>query len=48
MLEKDSYPKEILETFDKYNDYNLSKDTSIAEAQIQASNNKLRGILDII
>ena len=48
VLEKDSYPKEILETFDKYNDYNLSKDTSIAEAQIQASNNKLRGILDII
>jgi len=48
VLEKDSYPKEILETFDKYNEYNLSKDTSIAEDQIQASNNKLRGILDII
>ena len=47
-LEKDSYPKEILETFDKYNDYNLSNDTSEAESQIQANNNKLRGILDII
>ena len=47
-MEKESYPKDVLETFDKYNDYNLSKDTSIAEAQIQASNNKLRGILDII
>lgn len=48
VLEKESYPKEILEIFNKYNDYNISKDTSIAETQIQASNNKLRGILDII
>ena len=47
-LEKESYPQDVLEIFDKYNEYNLSKDTSIAEAQIQASNNKLRGILDII
>ena len=48
VLEKESYPQEILETFDKYNDYNLSNDTSEAESQIQANNNKLRGILDII
>ena len=48
VLEKESYPQEVLETFDKYNNYNVSKDISKAESQIQAANNKLNGILDII
>jgi hypothetical protein len=47
-LEKDSYPQEILDIFEKYHDYKISKDTSIAESQIQAKSNKLNGILDII
>ena len=47
-LEKDNYPPEILEIFENYKDYNLSKDTSNAESQIQATSNKLNGILDII
>ena len=47
-LEKDSYPQEILDIFDKYTEYNISKDTKIAESQLQAANNKLQGILDII
>ena len=47
-LEKDSYPKEILKIFEQYHDYNVSKDISIAENQIQAASNKLKGILDII
>ena len=47
-LEKESYPQEVLEVFDKYKEYNICKDTSIAESQIQASSNKLKGILDII
>lgn len=47
-LEKSSYPQEILNIFEKYHSYNLSKDISLAENQIQAENNKLKGILDII
>ena len=47
-LEKESYPQEILDIFEKYHDYNISKDTSIAESQLQAKSNKLNGILDII
>ena len=47
-LEKESYPQEILDVFEKYHDYNINKDTSIAESQIQAKSNKLNGILDII
>ncbi len=47
-LEKESYPQEILDKFDQYHDYNISKDLSIAESQIQAASNKLMGILDII
>ena len=47
-LEKESYPQEILNIFEKYHDYNISKDTSIAESQIQAKSNGLHGIIDII
>lgn len=47
-LEKSSYPKEILNIFDNYHEYNISKNISIAESQIQAASNKLKGILDII
>ena len=47
-LEKDSYPKEVLETFDKYKEYNVSKNIKIAESQLQAKTNQLQGILDII
>ena len=47
-LEKDSYPQEILDIFNKYKEYNISKDTKIAESQLQAATNKLQGILDII
>ena len=47
-LEKESYPQEILDIFEKYHDYNISKDTSIAESQIQAKSNGLHGIIDII
>ena len=38
----------ILDIFEKYHDYNISKDTSIAESQIQAKSNGLHGIIDII
>lgn len=48
VLEKESYPQEILDIFDQYNDYTISKDTSLAENKIQAESNKLKGILDII
>jgi 5'-3' exonuclease len=47
-LEKDSYPQEILDIFEKYHDYNMSKDIEPAKNYIQASTNKLKGILDII
>ena len=47
-LEKESYPQEILDIFEKYHNYNICKDTSIAESQLQAKSNKLNGILDII
>ena len=47
-LEKDSYPEDVLKIFDEYNTYNISKDMSNVEGQIQAEANKLKGILDII
>lgn len=47
-LNKDSYPQEIIDTLYKYDDYNISKDTSIAESQINAQSNKLTSILDLI
>jgi len=47
-LEKESYPQEILDIFEKYKDYNVCKDTTLAESQIQAASNQLKGILDII
>ena len=48
VLEKESYPQNILEIFDKYKDYNINKDITLAENQINALSNKLTGILDII
>ena len=48
VLEKDNYPKEILDIFEGYREYNVNKDLSLAENQINASSNKLSGILDII
>lgn len=47
-LEKDSYPQDILNIFERYKDYNICNDTKLAESQLQASSNKLKGILDII
>lgn len=47
-LEKESYPQDILDIFENYHEYTISKDTSIAEDKIQAESNKLKGILDII
>lgn len=41
-------PTEVLETFTKHDEYNMTKDISIAESQITASTNKLSGILEII
>lgn len=47
-LDKSSYPKEILEVFDKYTNYNVSKDISGCEAELLAETNQLNGILNII
>lgn len=47
-LNKESYPDEVLNIFTKYGEYNVSKDISIAEDQINAQSNKLTSILDII
>lgn len=47
-LEQESYPQDILNIFNKYTEYNICKNTKLAESQIQATNNKLKGILDII
>ena len=48
VLQKDSYPKEILNILNNYKEYNVSKDTTEAESQIIATANKLNGILNII
>lgn len=48
VLEKNNYPNDILDIFKNYTEYNLNKDLSIAENQINAVSNKLSGILDII
>ena len=47
-LEKQSYPKEVLESLESFKDYNTNKDIYIVENQLQAASNKLQGILDII
>jgi len=47
-LNKNSYPKEILDILESHTDYNKSKDISIAESQIIASSNGLDSILNII
>lgn len=48
VLSKESYPKEILETFNDFTDYNMNKDIYVIENQIQAADNKLNGILELI
>ena len=48
VLDKLSYPQNILETFKEHTDYNICKNLSSAEHQIQAYSNKLNGVLDII
>lgn len=47
-LNKENYPDNILEIFNKYQNYNQSKDVSIAENKIRASANQLKEILDFI
>lgn len=47
-LEDKSYPEYVKEIFENNNDYTISKDTKEAESIIQASSNKLKGILDLI
>lgn len=47
-LQKESYPENVLEKFSEYQDYNISKDISLAESQIIATGNKLTNILNII
>lgn len=45
---KDNYPQEVLDKFNLHNEYNVSKDISIAQSQLNAKVNKLQNILDII
>lgn len=47
-LEKESYPPEVLEIFENYKDYNLSKDTHEIEYQLTAEANNISSILDFI
>jgi len=48
VLEKESYPEDVLKIFDNYHEYNVSKNMGEVESQIRAESNKLKGILDII
>lgn len=47
-LRKESYPKEILDVFEQYKNYNISTNIFEVEAKLQAETNKINGILDII
>jgi 5'-3' exonuclease len=47
-LQRDSYPPEILEIFDEYKTYNISKDTHEVEYQLIAEANSISSILDIV
>lgn len=47
-LQKESYPKEILEIFDNYQDYNVSKNINEVEYQLNAEANNISQILDFI
>ena len=47
-LEQDSYPEYVLETMSKYDDYNISKNLSIAESQIKGESVGLVNILNTI
>ena len=48
VLDKKSYPQEVLDIFDKYTDYTISTNISEVETKLRAESNKLNGILDII
>ena len=43
-----NYPEYILDIFDKYSEYTICNDISIAENQIRANSNKLKDVLDFI
>lgn len=48
VLEKESYPPEILEIFNNYPTYNLSKDIKEVEYELNADVNSMTSMLDII
>lgn len=48
VLEKQSYPQEILDKLSTYTDYNINNDIYAVENQLYASSNQLQGILNII
>lgn len=47
-LSERNYPKEIKEIFERYDEYNISKDISEAQAQITANATGIQNILDFI
>lgn len=47
-LSEKNYPEDIIKLFNAHDEYNISKDISIAQSQLQASTNKIKNILDII
>lgn len=47
-LSEKNYPKDVLDLFAEHDEYNISKDISIAQSQLQAKSNKIQNILDII
>lgn len=48
VLEKESYPQEILAIFENYKNYNLSKDIHEVEYQLVAEANSISSILDLV
>ena len=48
VLEKESYPPDILEIFNEYQTYNLSKDIREVEYKLNAEANSITSILDMI
>ena len=48
LLDKTSYPEEILDIFDKHRDISLSKNIELVEQQLKGQQSKITGILDLI
>jgi len=48
VLQKESYPEEVLKIFDNYKDYKICKDTHEIEYQLIAEANQISSILDLI